>query len=146
MSTKRPALSAATDGLIAVRGSDALYLTNPDSESTRKIPDTSDMVAPAWSPDAKLLAVERVGKRESSIWTIRPDGTDPQLVLPNASLPSWSPAGDRIYAVRNECAQSVSPRTKPRTSSTASGPTGPMCSRSTPGRRGSGKPRLPMGS
>jgi Tol biopolymer transport system component len=103
VSTKPPALAAATDGLIAVRGSDALYLTNPDSESTQKIPDTSDMVAPAWSPDAKLLAVERVGKGESSIWTIRPDGTDPRLVLPDASLPSWSPAGDQIYAVRNEC-------------------------------------------
>jgi Tol biopolymer transport system component len=110
VSTKRPALSAATDGLIAVRGSDALYLTNPDSGSTRKIPDTSDMVAPAWSPDAKLLAVERVGKGgESSIWTITPDGTDPQLVLPNASLPSWSPAGDRIYAVRNECTTPCEP-------------------------------------
>ena len=107
VSTKRPAPSAATDGLIAVRGSDALYRTNPDGGSTQKIPDTSDMVAPAWSPDAKLLAVERVGKGESSIWTIRPDGTDPQLVLPNASLPSWSPAGDRIYAVRNECARLV---------------------------------------
>jgi Tol biopolymer transport system component len=109
VSTKRPAPSAANDGLIAVRGSDALYLTNPDSGSTRKIPDTSDMVAPAWSPDAKLLAVERVGKGESSIWTIRPDGTDPQLVLPDASLPSWSPAGDRIYAVRNECAGPCEP-------------------------------------
>ena len=109
MSTKRPAPSAATDGLIAVRGSVALYLTNPDSGSTQKIPDTSDMVAPAWSPDAKLLAVERVGKGTSSIWTIRPDGTDPQLVLPNASLPSWSPAGDRIYAVRNECAGPCEP-------------------------------------
>jgi Tol biopolymer transport system component len=106
---KRLASSASTDGLIAVRGSDALYLTNPDSGSTRKIPDTSDMVAPAWSPDAKLLAVERVGKSESSIWTIRPDGTDPRLVLPNASLPSWSPAGDRIYAVRNECTTPCEP-------------------------------------
>jgi Tol biopolymer transport system component len=109
VSTKRSAASAATDGLIAVRGSDALYRTNPDGGSTRKIPDTSDMVAPAWSPDAKLLAVERVGKGESSIWTIRPDGTDPQLVLPNASLPSWSPAGDRIYAVRNECTTPCEP-------------------------------------
>jgi Tol biopolymer transport system component len=109
VSTKPPALAAATDGLIAVRGSDALYLTNPDTESTQKIPETSDMVAPAWSPDAKLLAVERVGKGESSIWTIRPDGTDPQLVLPNASLPSWSPAGDWIYAVRNECTTPCEP-------------------------------------
>jgi Tol biopolymer transport system component len=109
VSARPPALAAETDGLIAVRGSVALYLTNPESGSTRKIPDTSDMVAPAWSPDAKLLAVERVGKGESSIWTIRPDGTDPQLVLPNASLPSWSPAGDRIYAVRNECAGSCEP-------------------------------------
>jgi Tol biopolymer transport system component len=97
-------LSSKTGGLIAVRGSTSLYLTDPTGGATRKIPDTADMVAPAWSPDAKLLAVERVGKGESSIWTIRPDGTNPQLVLPNASLPSWSPEGDRIYAVRGECA------------------------------------------
>jgi Tol biopolymer transport system component len=108
-SGRRLELPSETDGLIAVRGSVALYLADPASGVTQKIPDTSDMVAPAWSPDAKLLAVERVGKAESSIWTIRPDGTDPQLVLPNASLPSWSPAGDRIYAVRNECAGPCEP-------------------------------------
>ena len=63
------------------------------------------MWAPAWSPTMKELAVEKAEKGGgSSIYTIRPDGTHPQLVLENASAPSWSAAGDRILAIRSECA------------------------------------------
>lgn len=100
----------STKGLIAVRGSNAIYLVNPDSTASHKVPDTADMIAPAWSPDGSLLAVERVENGgPSSIYTIRPDGTQPQLVLKNASAPTWSQAGDRIFVVRNECSTPCEP-------------------------------------
>jgi Tol biopolymer transport system component len=101
---------SAAKGLIAVRGSNAIYLVNPDSAAANKVPGTADMIAPAWSPDGSLLAVERVEKgAPSSIYTITPDGTHPQLVMKNASAPSWSPAGDRIFVVSNECSTSCEP-------------------------------------
>ena len=68
------------------------------------------MSAPAWSPDERVLAVEKAEKGGgTSIYTIRPDGTDPQLVLPNASLPSWSAKGDQIFAVRSDCTTACDP-------------------------------------
>jgi Tol biopolymer transport system component len=110
--TSRPAraplakneVPAATKGLIAVRGSNAIYLVDPDSAEAHKVSRTADMIAPAWSPDGSLLAVERVEKAGgSNIYTIGPDGSQPQLVAENASAPSWSPDGGRIFVVRNEC-------------------------------------------
>jgi Tol biopolymer transport system component len=68
------------------------------------------MSAPAWSPDSRLLAVEKLEKGGgTSIYTIWPNGSHPRLVLPNASSPSWSAEGDRIFAVRNECTAACEP-------------------------------------
>ena len=86
---------APAGGLIAVREESAIYLVDPDSGAVRRVPGSANMTAPAWSPDGQLLAVEQKG----GVWTIRPDGTDPRLVLENASSPTWSPAGDWIYVV-----------------------------------------------
>jgi Tol biopolymer transport system component len=103
-------LPPAAKGLIAVRGSNAIYLVDADSAATSKVPHTAAMIAPSWSPDESLLAVERVEKDgSSSIYTISPNGSHPQLVLPNASSPSWSAAGDRIFAARNECTAACEP-------------------------------------
>jgi Tol biopolymer transport system component len=97
-------------GLIAVRGSNAIYLVDPGSAAAHKVPETADMISPAWSPNGSLLAVERVGTDgSSSVYTIRPDGTQPQLVAKNASAPSWSTAGDTIFVVRNECSTPCEP-------------------------------------
>jgi Tol biopolymer transport system component len=91
-------------GLIAVRGKGGIYLVDPSSGKTREIPGTNRMWAPAWSPTMKELAVEKAEKDGSStVYTIAPDGTHARLVLQNASTPSWSAAGDRIFAIRNEC-------------------------------------------
>ena len=107
---KNTDVPATGKGLIAVRGSNAIYLVDPDSAAAHKVPDTADMIAPAWSPDGSLLAVERVDDAGgSSVYTIRPDGTHAQLVVKNASAPSWSPAGDLIFVVRNECATPCEP-------------------------------------
>jgi Tol biopolymer transport system component len=68
------------------------------------------MWAPAWSPTSKELAVEKAEKGGgSSVYTIRPDSTHAQLVLANASAPSWSATGDRIFAIRNECTTPCDP-------------------------------------
>jgi Tol biopolymer transport system component len=97
-------------GLIAVRGSNAIYLVDPGSAEAHKVPGTAEMSAPAWSPDSRLLAVEKLEKGGgTSIYTIWPNGSHPQLVLPNASSPSWSAEGDRIFAVRNECTAACEP-------------------------------------
>jgi Tol biopolymer transport system component len=104
----RPAASSkplrGANGLIAVRGKGGLYLVDPRTAGSREIPGTAEMWAPAWSPTMKELAVEKAEKGgSSSIYTVRPDGTHPQLVLENASAPSWSAAGDRIFVIRGEC-------------------------------------------
>jgi Tol biopolymer transport system component len=107
---KTTEVPSTTKGLIAVRGSTAIFLVNPDTAAADKVPGTAAMIAPAWSPDNSLLAVERVAKEGgSSIYTIRPDGTKAQLVLENASAPSWSSAGDRLFVLRNECSTPCEP-------------------------------------
>jgi Tol biopolymer transport system component len=105
-----PSTQAVPRGSIAVRDSNGIYLVDPATAAAHKVPDTADMIAPAWSPDGSLLAVERVTEAGvSSIYTIRPDGTDPRLVLKNATSPSWSAEGDLIYALRNECVEPCEP-------------------------------------
>jgi Tol biopolymer transport system component len=107
---KTTELPSVGKGRIAVRGSNGIYLVDPDNAAAQKVPGTAAMIAPAWSPDDSLLAVELVAKEGgSSIYTIRPDGTKAQLVLENASAPSWSSSGDRIYVLRNDCATACEP-------------------------------------
>jgi Tol biopolymer transport system component len=96
-------------GPIAVRGEKGIYLVDPSGGHARKVPGTIDMSAPAWSPDMRLVAVEKAEKSGTSIYTIRPDGTHPQLVMENASAPSWSAGGERILAVHGECSAPCDP-------------------------------------
>ena len=107
---KRASPRAAPNGSIAVRGEDGIYLVDPDSAKAAKVPGTAEMSAPAWSPDMRLLAVEKAEKGGgTSIYTIWPNGSHPQLVLPNASLPSWSAEGDQIFGVRSDCTTACGP-------------------------------------
>ena len=96
--------AARHNGLIAARGAHAIYLIDTQLLSTRPIPGTADMSAPAWSPDGSLLAVESADKVGTSVYTIKPDGSDRRLVLRNASSPSWSPDGKQLAVVRDGCA------------------------------------------
>jgi Tol biopolymer transport system component len=107
-STKPEPLTGA-DGLIAVRGEKGIYLVDPSSGDARKVPGTTEMTAPAWSPDMRLLAVQKIEKSGTSVYTIRPDGKHAQLVLANASAPSWSADGERVLAVHGECAVPCDP-------------------------------------
>jgi len=87
-------------GVIAVRGPGGLYQVDPAGTTLRKVPGTADMDEPAWSPDGRLLAVDRTDKDGTSVYTIRPDGTQPQLVLRNASAPTWSANGMGLFVER----------------------------------------------
>ena len=105
-----PKPATALYGTIAVRGDGGIYLVDPDSGKAQKVPGTAEMSAPSWSLDVSLLAVEKAEKDGgASIYTIRPDGTHPQLVLPNASAPSWSADGKQIFAVHSECTTPCDP-------------------------------------
>ena len=96
--------SIGAESRIAVRGEKGIYLVDPATGHARKVPGTIDMSAPAWSPDMRLLAVEKAEKSGTSVYTIRPDGTHPQLVMKDASAPSWSANGERVVAVHGAVA------------------------------------------
>jgi len=89
------------NGTIAVRGPGGLYLVDPARATLTKVAGTADMDEPAWSPDGRLLAVDRTDKSGTSVYTIRPNGTQPQLVLRNASSPTWSADGTQIFVERH---------------------------------------------
>lgn len=97
----KPAVRDTGSGLIAVRGQGAIYLVDPVRGSSSRIPGTAKMAQPAWSPNGGLLAVARVGADGTSVYTIKPDGSHPQLVLRHASSPSWSPDGRRLVVARD---------------------------------------------
>jgi Tol biopolymer transport system component len=99
----RTTLRALGKGLIAARGRDAIYLIDPRRGEVRRIPGTAKMAQPAWSPNGSVLAVEHADAHGTSVYTIRPDGGHPQLVLRNASSPSWSADGKRLFFLRNVC-------------------------------------------
>jgi dipeptidyl aminopeptidase/acylaminoacyl peptidase len=98
-----------SNGLIAASAKGAIVLVDPANGRVTKVPGTAGMDKPAWSPDGQLLAIEKAapGTSESaggtSVYTIRPDGTHAQLVLKDASSPSWSEDGTRLFVERDTC-------------------------------------------
>jgi Tol biopolymer transport system component len=90
------------NGLIAAVGVDGIYLIDAQSKEARKVPGTTEMGEPRWSPDGTLLAIEGWDDSGSAVYTIRPDGSDRRLVLRNAASPSWSPDGKRLVVSRED--------------------------------------------
>lgn len=57
---------------------------------------------PSWSPDGTLIAFTRYDPLGApSIYAMRPDATEPRLVVADGSSPAWSPDGSRIAFVRS---------------------------------------------
>ncbi len=91
----------ARNGLIAAAGADGIYLIDAEGSKASKVPGSVDMYAPAWSPDGSRLAVQGWDDSGRNVYTIKPDGSDRQLVLRNAGSPSWSPDGKRLVVIRD---------------------------------------------
>lgn len=76
-----------------------LATMNADGTQFARIPNTAGAVQspPAWSPDGQLLAFAKF----DGIWTLGPDGSNPQLLTANGcsgtpSYPKWSPDGTQL--------------------------------------------------
>jgi dipeptidyl aminopeptidase/acylaminoacyl peptidase len=92
-----------SNGLIAASAKGAIVLIDPGNGRVTEVPGTAGMDKPAWSPDGRLLAVEKDEGSSTSVNTIRPDGTHLRLVMKDASSPSWSEDGSRIFVERDTC-------------------------------------------
>ena len=102
--------SPPRNGLIAASGGDGIYLIDAQSTKAWKLPGTAELGEPAWSPDGSLLAVAGWDDSGNNVYTIRPDGSDRQLVLRDAWSPSWSPDGTRLAAVHGSTSSLVTVR------------------------------------
>jgi hypothetical protein len=92
------------NGLLAATGADGLVVLDPKSGGMLALQGTSDLSQPVWSPDARFLAVEKTEKGGgTSVYTIWPNGTHPQLIMDDASSPAWSDDGTRIFVQRETC-------------------------------------------
>jgi Tol biopolymer transport system component len=94
--------AAPRNGLVALQGQGGLHIVDPATGSARLVPQTMETSDAAWSPDGKLLAVTDWNADVFRVYTMRPDGSERQLVLENASSPSWSPDGTKLVVVRED--------------------------------------------
>ena len=89
------------NGLIAFSTSEGIRLVDARTGKAWTVPGTVDTSSPAWSPDGQLLAVEGWDDDQTSVYTIRPDGSERKLVLEDAYAPSWSPDGKQLVVTRS---------------------------------------------
>jgi hypothetical protein len=91
------------NGLLAAKGADGLVVLDPKSGGLLALKGTAELDHPVWSPDARFLAVEKKEKSGTSVYTVWPNGTHPQLIMESASSPAWSDDGTRIFVQRDTC-------------------------------------------
>jgi hypothetical protein len=92
------------NGLLVGKGADGIVVVDPKSGGLLALKGTAEMAHPVWSPDARYLAVEKAEKGGgTSVYTIWPNGTHPQLIMSDASAPAWSDDGTHIFVQRDSC-------------------------------------------
>jgi Tol biopolymer transport system component len=80
-------------------GSSTLWVANVVSGKTTELAAAKG-VEPSWSPHGDRIAYWASNNSQIDIWTIRPDGKDPQPVTNDSALdwsPQWSPDGRYLY-------------------------------------------------
>ena len=91
---------ASGAGQTGNRAEAGLYTMASDGSDIRLLAPTDDSYnsfPPRWSPDgARLAFVRHVGSVDQAVYTVRADGSDLEKVSSTASLPSWSPNGERL--------------------------------------------------
>ena len=103
----RIAYLTAKGGSMSVVRETRLWVMATDGSERRGLGARYPVVMhpPQWSPDGKRLAVVGVGPETDYyggrrfLYTMRPDGTEWQLLGRTASGPSWSPDGTRLAFV-----------------------------------------------
>lgn len=88
-----------------------LYTMNAKGKAVRQITDyPGKEYSPDWSPSGQRIVFYQVTRTKGArIFTIRPDGTDRQLVVQYGGDPVWSPDGSKIAFTRDGHAYTVNP-------------------------------------
>ena len=88
-----------------------LYTMNANGTGVKQITDyPGKEYSPDWSPSGQRIVFYQVTRTKGArIVTIRPDGTDRQLVVQDGSDPVWSPDGRKIAFTRDGHAYTVNP-------------------------------------
>lgn len=68
-----------------------VWVVNADGSGLTRIVSASTASGARWSPDGSLIAFVQRDGDFTDVWTVRPDGTDLQLAIPNADHPAWQP-------------------------------------------------------
>ena len=88
-----------------------LYTLNVNGTGVKQITDYKGKeYSPDWSPSGhRIVFYGYTPTKGLGIFTIRPDGTDRQLVIQDARDPVWSPDGRKIAFTRDGHAYTVNP-------------------------------------
>ena len=90
----------AGGGQTGSRDEPGLYTMAADGSDIRGLAPADSPIhsfPPRWSPDGRRLAFVRgAGTPGQAVYTVGADGSDLNRITPTASLPSWSPGGERL--------------------------------------------------
>ena len=88
-----------------------LYTMNANGTGVKQLTDYKGQeYSPDWSPSGQRIVFYSFTRTQGTrIFTIRPDGTDRQLVVKDGKDPVWSPDGLKIAFTRDGHAYTVNP-------------------------------------